>query len=106
MRFATFAAAALLLVATLTAHADDASSPPELGSDDPALQQRVAADEALGSGQVVVDQGHVDLGPRFVDGTFPCAELRMSLNGGNASLISEHLRCCRDGRNSPRSTGV
>lgn len=80
------AAAALLLVTPLAAHADDATSSPDLGSDDPALQQRVSSDEAMGEGQVVIEQGHVDLGPRFVDGkwTFLARDDTAKLTGGKA----------------------
>lgn len=38
--------------------------------DDPNLQQRVGADEASVEGPEVVTQGHVDIGPRFLDGAW------------------------------------
>jgi len=36
--------------------------------DDPALDQRLDADQPLADDEAVLDTGHVDLGPRFVDG--------------------------------------
>ncbi|OLT52608.1 choice-of-anchor M domain-containing protein [Cellulosimicrobium sp. CUA-896] len=38
--------------------------------EDPGLQQRVGADEATVEGPEVVTEGHVDVGPRFLDGTW------------------------------------
>ncbi|MFC8923725.1 choice-of-anchor M domain-containing protein [Cellulosimicrobium sp. NPDC057127] len=38
--------------------------------EDPGLQQRVGADEASVEGPEVVTEGHVDVGPRFLDGTW------------------------------------
>ncbi|WP_265523436.1 choice-of-anchor M domain-containing protein [Oerskovia flava] len=37
---------------------------------DPGLDQRVGADEETVDGREVVAQGHVDIGPRFLDGTW------------------------------------
>ncbi|WP_435737986.1 choice-of-anchor M domain-containing protein [Cellulosimicrobium sp. PMB13] len=38
--------------------------------DEPGLQQRVGADEMSVEGREVVTQGHLDIGPRFLDGTW------------------------------------
>ena len=46
-------------------HGGAAPTPPP---DDPALAQSVAPDEAAASGPAVIDVGHVDVGPRVVDG--------------------------------------
>lgn len=35
---------------------------------DPSLEQTVTAEESAGQGPAVIDVGHVDLGPRYVDG--------------------------------------
>lgn len=40
------------------------------GQEDPALDQVIAADEAVVDGPAELVAGHVDLGPRFVDGTW------------------------------------
>lgn len=37
-------------------------------TDDPALDQTISADEPVVTGAAVIDAGHVDIGPRFVDG--------------------------------------
>jgi len=55
------AAAALGLPAAHAAHAE---------SDDPNLDQTIAADEAVVHGERTLDSGHVDMGPRFVDGSW------------------------------------
>lgn len=75
--------AATLLATPCTAHADEDE---ELGSDDPALQQRVDSDEELATGQVSIDAGHVDLGPRYVDGewTLLARDDTARLEGGKA----------------------
>lgn len=60
------AAVLALLAAVLgSGTAGAASTPPP---DDPALAQSVAPDEAAASGPAVIDVGHVDVGPRVVDG--------------------------------------
>ena len=56
----------LLAVALSASTASAAPRPP----DDPALDQSVSADERTDSEPAVVDSGHVDLGPRFVEGTW------------------------------------
>jgi len=56
-------AAALALLLTPTAAAWAASAPA-----DPNLDQRIAADEPIVHGAHVISSGHVDIGPRFVDG--------------------------------------
>lgn len=59
-------AAVLALLAVLgSGTAGAAPTPPP---DDPALAQSVAPDEAAASGPAVIDVGHVDVGPRVVDG--------------------------------------
>ena len=57
----------LALLATVlgSGTAGAAPTPPP---DDPALAQSVAPDEAAASGPDVIDVGHVDVGPRVVDG--------------------------------------
>ncbi|WP_296136087.1 choice-of-anchor M domain-containing protein [uncultured Tessaracoccus sp.] len=57
--------AALATLAPTTAWGE--TPPPELGSDDPGIKQRVAADEAVATDEVAIDAGHVDLGPRIID---------------------------------------
>lgn len=56
---------ALLAAALGSGTAGAAPTPPP---DDPALAQSVAPDEAAASGPAVIDVGHVDVGPRVVDG--------------------------------------
>lgn len=56
----------LLAVALSASTASAAPRPP----DDPALDQSVAAEERTDTETAVVDSGHVDLGPRFVEGTW------------------------------------
>lgn len=57
--------AALLAAVLGSGTAGAAPTPPP---DDPALAQSVAPDEAAASGPAVIDVGHVDVGPRVVDG--------------------------------------
>jgi len=47
-----------------------AQVPSEDTIEDPGLEQQIAEDQATASGPVEIRAGHVDLGPRFVDGTF------------------------------------
>ena len=47
-----------------------AQVPSEDTTEDPGLEQQIAEDQATASGPVEIRAGHVDLGPRFVDGTF------------------------------------
>lgn len=65
------ATAAALLLGSLPMIAGASTTPPtppELGSDDPALQQQVLADEEIRHERVVLEAGHIDLGPRLVAG--------------------------------------
>jgi surface-anchored protein len=41
---------------------------PAPGEEDPALGQRIDGDQAVATGNAVLDRGHVDLGPAYVDG--------------------------------------
>ncbi len=65
--------AVALIVASAAAFALTGSpaaggSPALAAQDDPALEQQVDADQPLADDEAVLDTGHVDLGPRFVDG--------------------------------------
>ncbi|WP_175954115.1 choice-of-anchor M domain-containing protein [Schaalia sp. Marseille-Q2122] len=63
MRFLPrLSAAVTILVASL------AVAPAALADDDPNLAQSVSSDEAQATGQHVIERGHVDVGPRVVDG--------------------------------------
>lgn len=46
---------------------------PALAADDPALEQTVGADEEALTESAVIDTGHVDIGPRMVDGQWSVA---------------------------------
>ena len=46
---------------------------PARAADDPALDQTVAADEEASTESTVIDTGHVDIGPRMVDGRWSVA---------------------------------
>lgn len=46
---------------------------PARAADDPALDQTVAADEEASTESAVIDTGHVDIGPRMVDGQWGVA---------------------------------
>ena len=46
---------------------------PALAADDPALDQTVGADAEASTESAVIDTGHVDLGPRMVDGQWSVA---------------------------------
>ncbi|MCI7457119.1 choice-of-anchor M domain-containing protein [Actinomyces urogenitalis] len=69
----TLAALATTLAATLAATFALAAGsvawadPPQ---PDPDLSQAVGSDEQIAHGPAVIDAGHVDLGPRYVDGTW------------------------------------
>lgn len=65
----TLAGAALALACALGLHAPALADPAEA---DPALTQTVTADEASAAEgeRVVIEQGHVDLGPRYADNTW------------------------------------
>lgn len=59
MRRLLGAAVALILLApAVSAHADD----------DPNLDQSIGTDQQVVAGEQVLDDGHVDMGPKFVDG--------------------------------------
>ncbi|WP_166857243.1 MULTISPECIES: choice-of-anchor M domain-containing protein [Actinomyces] len=45
-----------------------ATTTPTADAQDPDLQQTVTSGESVGQGAAVIDVGHVDLGPRYVDG--------------------------------------
>lgn len=68
-RSATGCVAAVLLVAVL---ATSVAAPPVAGQaddeEDPALDQTIEADQEVVEGEAVLDAGHIDLGPRWVDG--------------------------------------
>lgn len=59
--------AGLLLAGALLAPAAHSAS---AATDDPNLDQTIAADEAVVHGERILDAGHVDMGPRFVDGAW------------------------------------
>ncbi|MFT0848386.1 choice-of-anchor M domain-containing protein [Actinomycetaceae bacterium L2_0104] len=61
---------ALLLALVTAVNAGAAWATPNASDpeDDPALEQQVSENEEIGNEQVVFDQGHVDIGPRLVDG--------------------------------------
>ena len=46
---------------------------PARAADDPALDQTVAADEEASTESAIIDTGHVDIGPRMVDGQWSVA---------------------------------
>jgi putative ABC transporter-associated repeat protein len=58
--------AVLLLVLPATAVGATTAQGP--APEDPALAQRIAQDQAVGTGTAVLDRGHVDLGPADVEG--------------------------------------
>lgn len=59
---------ALLLALVLLALPVPRAAADETPAPDPALAQTVTGDEATAQGPAVVDAGHVDVGPRLVDG--------------------------------------
>jgi len=59
---------ALLALLAAVLGSGTAGAAPTPPPDDPALAQSVAPDEAAASGPAVIDVGHVDVGPRVVDG--------------------------------------
>lgn len=63
-RPAVIAAAAATLALAVASAAGASTDEPT----DPALDQTIDADEAVGDEQVVIDSGHVDIGPRIIDG--------------------------------------
>ncbi|NLT30550.1 MAG: hypothetical protein GXX86_08855 [Propionibacterium sp.] len=85
-RLCATALAAVVLLVPVAAVADSPSPDPDLGSDDPALQQRVEGDEPIADDRAVIGAGHVDLGPRFVDDTWTllARDDTAALNGGTS----------------------
>ncbi|MDC4232528.1 choice-of-anchor M domain-containing protein [Actinomyces sp. B33] len=71
-RFRALALGAALACAALLGGPGVHAAPGD-GADDPALDQSVGADEASGEGPVSIVRGHVDLGPRLVDGQWTVA---------------------------------
>lgn len=65
--YSLLATAAVACTGMISGTAASAAPAP---SDDPALQQTVAADEEIGHGPTEITQGHVDMGPKMVDGQF------------------------------------
>lgn len=61
---------ALALAAALTAPVLAPAQVSAAAGSDPALEQQVTGGEGTASDPAVVDTGHVDVGPRFVDGTW------------------------------------
>lgn len=64
----TLPAAAAALALTLTAAFPALATPATSGTGDSGLEQTIAPDQATVSGKVVLERGHVDIGPRLVDG--------------------------------------
>lgn len=63
--FIRLATAGLVAGLALTVGASAASA-----ADDPNLDQEIDADQAIATDQAVLSDGHVDIGPRYVDGTW------------------------------------
>jgi surface-anchored protein len=59
--------AAVLAASTLLTSATSGSA---ASGDDPGLSQRIAPDQVIADDEAVLDQGHVDIGPRYEDGTW------------------------------------
>ncbi|MDU7359589.1 MAG: choice-of-anchor M domain-containing protein [Propionibacteriaceae bacterium] len=80
------AAAAFLALLPTIGLADETTPSPDMGSDEPGLKQRVESDEAMGEGKVTLGEGHIDLGPRIIDGkwTFLARDDTAKLQGGKA----------------------
>ena len=70
MRLRTRGAIASLAVGIIALASGTA---PALAADDPALEQTVGADEEASTESAVIDTGHVDIGPRMVDGQWRVA---------------------------------
>lgn len=70
MRLRTRGAIASLAVGIIALASGTA---PALAADDPALEQTVGADEEASTESAVIDTGHVDIGPRMVDGQWSVA---------------------------------
>lgn len=65
-RIALVATAAVVCLAALAGHADGVT----IGTDDPSLDQTIAPDQQVVTGPATIRLGHVDVGPRFVDGAW------------------------------------
>jgi putative ABC transporter-associated repeat protein len=57
-----------LLVTVLAAPPAAAGRTQTPTTEDPALEQRITEDQPVGTGTAVLDRGHVDIGPAYVDG--------------------------------------
>jgi len=57
-----------VIVATALCVAVGAAPGVALGQEDPSLDQRIDTDQQVAEGQVVLEAGHVDVGPVFIDG--------------------------------------
>lgn len=68
-RAVTFVAAAALLVLT-PAHGLAAATPATGAPTDPGLDQTIDAGQRIVDGPAVLERGHVDIGPRYVDGAW------------------------------------
>lgn len=64
---ASVAAVVVVILAVISATSASAQSRDQ---DDPALAQTIQANQPIVAGSVELSSGHVDLGPRFVDGTW------------------------------------
>ena len=74
MRLRTRGAVAFLAVGIIAlALALALGTAPARAADDPALDQTVGADEEASTESAVIDTGHVDIGPRMVDGQWSVA---------------------------------
>jgi putative ABC transporter-associated repeat protein len=63
-------ATGVLAVTVVVAWAAAVTAPPAVAQEAEGESSPVEAGEAVGTGQVVIGDGHVDIGPRFVDGTW------------------------------------
>ena len=79
-------ATAFLALTPPFALADEPTPTPDPGIAEPGLRQRVDPDEQIGQGKISIGQGHVDLGPRIIDGqwTLLARDDTAKLQGGEA----------------------
>ncbi|MBM7052300.1 choice-of-anchor M domain-containing protein [Rothia sp. ZJ1223] len=77
VRSLTVAALVTGMCMPLAAHADDATAAPDASASaevksaqEKALEQKISSDEPIASGRVSIDAGHVDMGPKFIDGNW------------------------------------
>lgn len=61
---------AAVLVGAVASPAAAAAAGTEPDDTDPGLQQTIDADEPVVTGEAVIARGHVDIGPRYIDGTW------------------------------------